>query len=67
MSEDSNSKKLLTFKCIDGGAVACDWEGTSTDEDLLLFKIEQHARDQHNLILDDKGHEKIRAAIRREQ
>ena len=33
----------------------------------FLFQIEQHARDRHNLILDDKGHEKIRAAIRREQ
>ena len=59
-------KPLLKFKCADGGPVACDWEGSATDEKLLLFKIEQHARDHHNLILDDKGYEKIRAAIRRE-
>ena len=62
----TETKPLLKFKCIDGGAVSCDWEGKSTDEDLLIFQIEQHARDHHNLILDDKGHEKIRAAIRRE-
>jgi predicted small metal-binding protein len=62
----SDSKPVLKFKCVDGGAIECKWEGSSTDEELLLFQIEQHARDHHNLILDDKGQEKIRAAIRRE-
>jgi len=62
----SDPKPVLKFKCVDGGAIECKWEGSSTDEELLLFQIEQHARDHHNLILDDKGPEKIRAAIRRE-
>ena len=62
----SDPKPVLKFKCVDGGAIECKWEGSSTDEELLLFQIEQHARDPHNLILDDKGQEKIRAAIRRE-
>jgi predicted small metal-binding protein len=63
----SDPKALFKFKCVDGGAVACTWEGSSTDEELLLFQIEQHARDHHNLILDDTGHDKIRAAIQRER
>jgi len=62
----SDPKPVLKFKCVDGGAIECKWEGSSTDEELLLFQIEQHARDHHNLILDDKGQEKIRAAIRLE-
>lgn len=55
---------LVTFKCCDGGVKNCDWEVTAANEDLMLFQIEQHALNQHNLVFDENRKEKIRAAIK---
>lgn len=32
-----------------------------------MFQIEQHARDQHNLIIEETGKEKIRAVMKLKQ
>lgn len=58
---------LLTFKCRDAGHESCHWEGAAESEPLLMFQIEQHARDQHNLIIEETGKEKIRAVIKLKQ
>ena len=58
---------VLTFKCRDVGHRTCDWEGAAGTEDLLMFQIEQHARDQHNLIIEGSGKDKIKAAIKLKQ
>jgi predicted small metal-binding protein len=58
---------VLTFRCRDVGHEACDWEGAAETEALLMFQIEQHALDHHNLIIEESGKEKIRAAIKLKQ
>jgi predicted small metal-binding protein len=65
--ETKSQPTLLTFKCRDAGHNACQWEGAAETEPLLMFQIEQHARDQHNLIIEESGKEKIRAAIKLKQ
>jgi predicted small metal-binding protein len=62
--ETKSEPTLLTFKCRDAGHKACGWEGAAETEALLMFQIEQHARDQHNLIIEGSGKEKIKAAIK---
>ena len=57
---------LLIFKCRDAGHESCHWEGAAETEALLMFQIEQHALDHHNLIIEESGKEKIRAAIQTE-
>lgn len=58
---------MLTFKCRDAGHQSCHWKGAAETQALLMFKIEQHARDQHNLIIEERGKEKIKAAIKLKQ
>jgi predicted small metal-binding protein len=67
LMETKSEPTLLTFKCRDAGHKACHWEGAAETEALLMFQIEQHARDQHNLIIEGSGEEKIRAAIKLKQ
>ena len=56
---------VLSFKCNDGGHPGCDWIVTGENEDLLIFQIEMHAQNNHNLVIDAGGKEKIRSAITR--
>ena len=65
--ETKSGPILLTFKCSDAGHKACDWEGAAETDALLMFQIEQHARDHHNLIIEENGEKKIRAAIKLKQ
>jgi predicted small metal-binding protein len=65
--ETKSEPTLLTFQCCDAGLKSCGWQGAAETEALLMFQIEQHARDQHNLIIDESGKEKIRAAIKLKQ
>jgi predicted small metal-binding protein len=62
--ETKSIPTVLTFKCRDVGHQTCDWEGAAETEVLLMFQIEQHARDHHNLIIEGNGTEKIKAAIK---
>ena len=34
----SDPKPVLKFKCVDGGAIECKWEGSSTDENFFYSK-----------------------------
>jgi predicted small metal-binding protein len=65
--ETKSEPTLLTFKCCDAGLKTCDWQGAGGTEALLMFQIEQHARDQHNLIIEGNGKEKIKAVIKLKQ
>ena len=65
--ETKSIPTILTFKCRDAGHQTCGWEGAAETEALLMFQIEQHARDQHNLIIEGSGKEKIKAAIKLKQ
>jgi predicted small metal-binding protein len=57
-------KVLVSFRCSDAGVKTCDWEGTAEDSELLMFQVEQHALNQHNMVLEERGKAKIRAAIK---
>jgi len=63
-SETVPHKVLLSFRCSDAGVKNCDWQGTTEDSKLLMFQVEQHALNQHNMVLEERGKEKIRAAIK---
>ena len=56
-----DSSQRLTFRCADTG-MKCDWETSGETEDEILLKIELHARDQHNLIVECA---KVRRSIKR--
>ena len=51
----SNGREVLSFKCNDGGHSGCDWIVTGENEDLLIFQIEMHAQNNHNLAIDEGG------------
>ena len=55
---------LLRFRCSDAGVKTCNWEASAETEALLMFQIEQHALNQHNLVIEERGKQKIRAAIK---
>jgi predicted small metal-binding protein len=56
--------EVLSFTC-GGGHPGCEWTVTGDNEDLLIFKIEIHAQNSHNLVIEAGGKEKIRASIKR--
>ena len=62
--ESESHHVLLSFKCSDAGVKTCNWQGTAENIELLMFQVEQHALNQHNLVLEESGKEKIRAAIK---
>jgi predicted small metal-binding protein len=62
----ATENEILVFKCSDGGLPSCDWTVSGDNEDLLIFQIEIHAQNSHNLVIDAGGKEKIRRAIIRQ-
>ena len=61
---DASLDHSITFRCSEGGVKSCDWEASASNEELLIFQVEQHARNRHNLVLDEDGKNKIRARLR---
>jgi predicted small metal-binding protein len=59
----ATENEVLVFKCSDGGLPSCAWTVSGDNEDLLIFQIEIHAQNSHNLVIDAGGKEKIRRAI----
>lgn len=59
------ASEVLCFKCSHGGLPGCEWVVTGENEELLIFQIEMHAQNSHNLVIDGGGKDKIRAAITR--
>jgi predicted small metal-binding protein len=59
------ASEVLSFKCNDGGHPGCDWIVMGENEDLLIFQIEMHTQNNHNLVIDEGGKENIRNAITR--
>ena len=53
--------KCFPLSAITAGHPGCDWIVTGEEnEDLLIFQIEMHAQNSHNLVIDEGGKEKIR-------
>jgi predicted small metal-binding protein len=61
----ATANEVFSFKCSHGGLPGCDWVVTGDNEELLIFQIEMHAQNNHNLVIDEAGKEKIRASITR--
>jgi predicted small metal-binding protein len=62
----ATANEVLTFRCSDGGHPGCDWTLSGDNEDLLIFQIEIHAQNSHNLVIDAGGKEKIHTSIKRQ-
>jgi predicted small metal-binding protein len=58
-------KEGFEFKCSEGGISSCPWQITGENVDLLIFQIEIHAQNCHNLVIDEPGKEKILKLITR--
>jgi predicted small metal-binding protein len=56
---------IFEFKCSEGGISSCPWKISGENVDLLIFQVEIHAQNSHNLVIDDPGKEKIRKLITR--
>lgn len=55
---------MKTLKCRDAG-YDCDWETSSNDENEILRRAEEHARQRHGMTqMDQKTREKIQSSIR---
>jgi predicted small metal-binding protein len=62
----ATESEVFTFRCGDGGHPGCEWTVSGDNEDLLIFQIEIHAQNSHNLVIDASGKEKIHASIKRQ-
>ncbi len=61
--EGSDSTK--TFRCADTGNNNCKWETSGGSDGEIMQKVEQHARESHNMPkLDDQTRSKVQNAIR---
>ena len=58
--------EVFEFKCSEGGVPRCDWTMSGENVELLLFQVEMHAQNFHNLVIDEAGKEKIRSLITRQ-
>ena len=56
----------LTFRCADVGQSNCNWQTSGKSEDEVLRNVEQHARQEHNMNMDENTRSKVRGAIRRQ-
>lgn len=54
----------LSFRCADVGAKDCTWQTSGNSESEILSKAEQHARQAHNMTMDENTRNKVRSAIR---
>jgi predicted small metal-binding protein len=62
----ATQSNVFTFRCSEGGIKSCEWTVSGDNEDLLIFQIEIHAQNTHNLVIDGGGKEKIKACIKRQ-
>ena len=56
----------LSFRCADVGQGNCSWQTSGKSEDEVLKKVEQHAREAHNMSMDESTRSKVKGAIRRQ-
>jgi predicted small metal-binding protein len=63
MTDQQEDRDKLTFCCSNLGQQDCDWRTSGQDEDDLVRSIEEHAREHHNMVIDQDVHQKIRDAI----
>jgi predicted small metal-binding protein len=55
-----------TFRCADVGYQDCPWEAKGATPDEVLYKAEQHGREQHRLTnIDEETRNKVRSKIHR--
>ncbi|HWC19540.1 MAG TPA: DUF1059 domain-containing protein [Terriglobales bacterium] len=54
----------LSFRCADVGAKDCNWQTSGNSESEILSKAERHAREAHNMTMDENTRSRVRAAIR---
>ena len=60
------SNQNLTFRCADVGQGNCNWQTSGKSEDEVLRNVEQHARESHQMNMDENTRSKVRGAIRRQ-
>ena len=61
MDRTPPNQEEFTFRCADTG-MNCEWQVSAENAYSIIAKVEQHAREKHNLILDNT---KIRRSIKR--
>jgi predicted small metal-binding protein len=49
----------------DVGPKNCEWQISGDGEEEIMRKIEQHAREKHNMKIDDDTRKKVHSAIHR--
>ena len=54
----------FNFRCADVGAKDCTWQTSGNSESEILSQAEQHARQAHNMTMDENTRNKVRSAIR---
>jgi len=63
MPDRQNDREKLNFCCSALGQQDCDWQTSGEYEDDVVRSIEQHAREHHNMVIDQGIHQKIRDAL----
>jgi predicted small metal-binding protein len=56
----------LSFRCSDVGQGNCNWQASGNNENEVLAKVEQHAREVHHMNMDENTRSKVREAIHRQ-
>jgi predicted small metal-binding protein len=59
----ARDSRELTFRCADVGRENCNWEVRGHSEQELMPQIEQHAREHHNISLDEGARRRVLDAI----
>ncbi len=62
----NNPNDKVSFRCSDAGHAGCNWQTSGKNEQEIMPKIEQHARESHNINVDENTRSKIRNTIRRQ-
>ena len=65
-SERNAGQQNLSFRCADVGQGNCAWQTSGKSEDEVLKKVEQHAREVHNMNMDENARSKVKGAIHRQ-
>ena len=60
----SSGQGNYSFSCADMGDKSCTWETRGSSQDEVLHKVEQHAREKHNMNIDDAARNKVRSNIK---
>src|SRR2546426_12385794 len=55
----------MNFRCSDIDASNCDWQVSGNNEEEILSKVEQHAREKHHMTVDEDTRRRVRIAIQR--